>query len=63
MALRIRAEAARHDIPVIENRPLARALYARARAGKPIPAEFYGPVAQVLAIVFRRRQPPSGAPT
>lgn len=62
LALRIRAEAAKHEIPIIENRPLARALYAQARAGRPIPAELYGPVAQVLAIVFRKRKPPTGGP-
>lgn len=55
LALKIRAEAARNEIPVIENRPLARALYAKARLGLPIPAEFYGAVAQLLAAVYRRR--------
>ena len=56
VALRIRAEATKYEIPIIENRVLARALYAGARLGYPIPAEFYGPVAQVLAIVFRQRR-------
>ncbi len=56
LALRIRKEAARHDIPTIENRPLARALYAQSRSGQPIPAELFGPVAQVLAVVYRRRK-------
>lgn len=55
LALRIRAEAVAHGVAVIENRPLARALYGRCTAGRPIPAGFYGPVAQVLAVVFRRR--------
>jgi flagellar biosynthetic protein FlhB len=55
IALKIRAEATRHEIPIIENRPLARGLYARAKLGLPIPAEFYGAVAQLLAIVYRRR--------
>jgi flagellar biosynthesis protein FlhB len=56
LALKIRAEAARQEIPVIENRPLARALYAKARAGHAIPQAFYGPVAQVLAVVLKRRR-------
>lgn len=56
MALRIRSEATRKDVPVIENRQLARALYAKAKVGAPIPAEFYGPVAQILALVYRRRK-------
>lgn len=55
IALKIRAEAGRHDIPVIENRTLARSLYARSKVGAPIPTEFFGPVAQVLALVYRRR--------
>lgn len=64
LALRIRAEAGLHGVPVVENRPLARALYARTVAGRPIPTDLYGPVAQVLALVFRRRgqrvPPPTG---
>lgn len=56
IALKIRIEAGRHDVPVIENRGLARSLYARSRLGAPIPAEFFGPVAQILALVYRRRQ-------
>lgn len=55
LALKIRAEAGRHDVPVIENRGLARALYARSKVGAPIPSEFFGPVAQILALVYRRR--------
>jgi flagellar biosynthesis protein FlhB len=55
LALKIRAEAAKHEVPVIENRPLARALYAASKLGLPIPAEFFGPVAQVLATVYRGR--------
>ncbi len=55
LALQIRAEASRHEVPIIEDRPLARALYARTQFGLPIPGEFFGPVAQVLAIVYRQR--------
>ena len=62
LALKIRAEATRHEVPVIENRPLARALYAASKLGLPIPAEFFGPVAQVLAVVYRRRRARNTAP-
>lgn len=55
MALKIRAEARRVGVPRIENRSLARALYAKVKAGHPIPEELFGPVAKVLAVVFRRR--------
>jgi flagellar biosynthetic protein FlhB len=55
-ALQIRAEAGRHDVPTIENRPLARALHAKSKVGRPIPKDFFGPVAQVLAVVYKRRR-------
>jgi len=55
MALKIRAEAARHDVPQIENRPLARGLYAKGRIGRMVPEELYAAVAQVIAVVYRRR--------
>ncbi len=57
MALKIRIEAVKYDVPVLENRPLARGLHAAGRAGRPIPQEMFGPVAQVLAVVYRRRKP------
>lgn len=55
LALRIRTEAWKLGIPRVENRPLARALFAEAKVGAPINAEHFGPVAQVLAVVYRRR--------
>ncbi len=55
LALQIKAAAMRVDIPIIENRALARALYAQGRAGAAIPRELYGPVAQLLAAVYRKR--------
>jgi flagellar biosynthetic protein FlhB len=57
LAQAIKAEAARHDIPQIENRPLARALHARVKEGKMVPADLYDAVARVLAVVWRRRRP------
>ena len=55
MALKIRQEAMRFDVPRVENRSLARALYATGKLHKIIPDELYGPVAQVLATVYKRR--------
>ena len=55
-ALKIRAEASRHDIPQIENRALARALYADCQRNRMIPEEMFGAVAKVLAVIIRRRQ-------
>jgi flagellar biosynthetic protein FlhB len=54
-ALRIREMAREHGIPIVENPPLARALFKAGRVGQPIPVEFYVLVAEVLAFVFRER--------
>lgn len=56
MAMKIRAEAARHDIPQIENRPLARGLYAKGTIGGMVPEDLYAAVAQIIAVVYRRRE-------
>jgi flagellar biosynthetic protein FlhB len=52
LALRIRSEARKHSIPILENRPLARALDAEVEVGQPIPGQHYLAVAKVLAFVF-----------
>lgn len=55
MAVRIRAEARRHGIPQIQNRPLARSLYQQCEVGDPIPQELFGPIAEILSFVHRIR--------
>lgn len=55
MAERIKAIARDAGIATIENRPLARALLATGTVGKMIPLELYTAVAELLAIVYRRR--------
>ena len=52
LALRIRDEASRHDIPVVEDPPLARYLYAVCGVDEQIPPELYLVVARLLAFVF-----------
>jgi len=52
VALRIRAEATRHGVPIIEDRPLAQAIYAACEIDAFVPREFYVAVARVLAFVF-----------
>lgn len=52
IAFRIREIAAEHNIPVIENKPLARALYADVDVGEIIPEKYYEIVALVLAEVY-----------
>ncbi len=56
VALQIRTIAARNDVPIVENRALARALAVKGRVGGAVPPEFYGAVARVLAAVYRRKK-------
>ena len=53
LALRIREVAEDHDVPVVENPPLARALHASVEVDQAIPAEHYKAVAQVIGYVMR----------
>jgi len=55
VAMQIRAEARKHGIPILENRPLARALDREVRVGQAIPAAHFTAVAKVLAFVYRLR--------
>lgn len=52
VAARIRAEAAKHQVPMVEDRPLARAVYAACEVGDQIPQELYVAVARLLAFVY-----------
>ena len=54
-ALRIKGLAAELGVPTVENRPLARALYASVPEGAEIPEDLYAAVAEVLAEVYRQR--------
>ena len=53
LAQRIVKVAEEHQVPTIENVPLARALYADAELDQEIPPELYNPVAEVLVYIFR----------
>jgi flagellar biosynthetic protein FlhB len=53
LALRIRQVAVENQIPVIENPPLARALYDAVEVGRAISPEFYKAIAEILAYVYR----------
>lgn len=60
IALRIREIAQENDIPLVENPPLARALYATAELDQPIPTEHYKAVAQVISYVLKLRKQRGG---
>ncbi len=53
LALRIRELAEAHEIPIVENPPLARALYASVELDKEIPPDHYKAVAEVISYVMR----------
>lgn len=55
IAARIREVAAEHDVPLVRDVPLARALHASTEVGQEIPAELFAAVAHVLAFVISRR--------
>lgn len=52
-ALRIKELAAEHGVPTVENKPVARMLFAMGKVGESIPPELYQAVAQILAVVYR----------
>ena len=52
-AQRIKALAAEHGVPMVENKPVARLLFAMGKVGETIPAELYQAVAEILAVVYR----------
>ena len=56
LAQKIKREARWHDIPIVENRPLAQALYRATEVGQAIPASLYTAVAEILAFIFRTQR-------
>ncbi len=56
LALKIREIAAEHDIPIVENPPLARTLHASVEVDQAIPSEHYKAVAEVIGYVLRLRR-------
>lgn len=53
LALRIVALGEEHGVHVIENKPLARGIYAGTQVGAAIPSEYYGMVAEILVHVYQ----------
>ena len=56
IAFKIREVAKQHDIPIVENVPLARSLYATVDIDEEIPVEHYHAVAEVIGFVMRLKR-------
>ena len=61
MAKRIREKAEEFSVPIIENPPLARAIYSDVDIDQEIPEELYVAVAEIMAYVYRLRNQQQGA--
>ena len=53
--MRIREVADANEIPIVENPPLARALYAGVEINEEIPSEHFKAVAEVIGFIMRKR--------
>ncbi len=55
LAIKIREVAKENGVPIMENKPLARAIYATVEVGQQIPPELYQAVAEILAVVYSNK--------
>jgi flagellar biosynthetic protein FlhB len=55
LALKIKELAQEHNVPLVENKPLAQALYKTVEIGEYIPATLYRAVAEILAYIYKAR--------
>jgi flagellar biosynthetic protein FlhB len=55
LAIKIKELAQKHDIPMVENRTLAQALYKTVEIGATIPMSLYKAVAEILAYIYKTR--------
>jgi flagellar biosynthetic protein FlhB len=52
-AMRLKAIAIEHGVPIVENKPVARVLFSMSKVGEIIPTDLYRAVAEILAVVYR----------
>lgn len=63
LAREIRRIGRQHSIPIVENVPLAQALYRSVEVDQPIPSQLYAAVAEILAFIYRtQRNMPARTP-
>ena len=53
LALKIKTTAKDNDVPIVENKPLARMMYDRVEVDQDIPQDLYQGVAEILAVVMK----------
>lgn len=56
IAIKIKEVAKKNDVPIIENKPLARMIYSQVEIDREIPSEMYQAVAEILAVVYRLKK-------
>ena len=56
IALKIKEVARENDVPIMENKPLARMLYDKVELDQEVPQEMYQAVAEILAFVYKLNQ-------
>jgi flagellar biosynthesis protein FlhB len=60
LANKIKEIAKENNIPIMENKPLARTIYKEVEIGEYIPVELYKAVAEILALVYQLREKNKG---
>ena len=55
IAQKIKEIAKEHDVPIVENKPLAREMFKKASVGDEIPQELWTAVAEILGQIFREK--------
>ena len=60
LAQSLKRIAAEHQVPVVENPPLAQALYKQVDVGREIPEELYQAVAEIMAVLYRTKYRSTG---
>lgn len=53
VAEKIREAASKNNIPIMENKPVARAMYRSVEVGQPIPLDFYEAIAEMIALIYQ----------
>lgn len=56
IAEKIRERAAEHNIPIIENKPVAQAIYKSVKVGQPVPVNLYQALAEIVALVYQMEE-------